>query len=150
MQPQVDPVTRTRGVDLEIRRGEAESAWGSTIHIGQTATLWVPWIDPETIDGRPAFWVPTDSLVRGSRGLWAVYVAVPTESGTGAELDDSSEAFIAVVERREIEILRAAGAMSSITGMVQPGEWIVTEGTNRVGPGVEVHSHAGVAGVARR
>ncbi|EMI54960.1 RND family efflux transporter MFP subunit [Rhodopirellula sallentina SM41] len=160
MQPQVDDVTRTRGVDVELSRigpdGRMHWLASQAVHIGQTATLWVPWggedqaaLAREQSLSDP-FWVPTDSLVRGVRGLWSVYVAVPEECErednpsepkhdealTGnQDIEGYSEA---IVQRREVQVLRTAGSLTLVYGMLAPGEWIVAEGVGQIGPGVAV------------
>ncbi|MFG0289970.1 MAG: biotin/lipoyl-binding protein [Rhodopirellula sp. JB044] len=160
MQPQVDDVTRTRGVDVELSRidtgGRMHRLSSDALHIGQTATLWVPSVGDEwDASSRQQslsdpFWVPTDSLVRGVRGLWSVYVAVPEECErkdkpgepkhdealTGnQDVEGYSEA---IVQRREVQVLRTAGSLTLVHGMLSPGEWIVAEGVGQIGPGVAV------------
>lgn len=161
MQPQVDEVTRTRGVDFELvpRTSSMDSLAG--IHIGQTARLWVPWGEngnSETMRQALSdpFWVTTESLVRGVRGLWSVYVAVPDEkeraqqaNATEIASEDArgvdgmtnntvKDVVLATIERREVQVLRSAGPLTLVHGMLSPGEWIVSEGVGQIGPGVAV------------
>ncbi|MCM2373471.1 efflux RND transporter periplasmic adaptor subunit [Aporhodopirellula aestuarii] len=160
MQPQVDEVTRTRGVDVELtspaKQDDVSEPLLANVHIGQTATLWVP-LGSENAGTLPSslsdpFWVPTESLVRGVRGLWSVYVAMPDHEGTAYQelvpSVQSSEAALtsetlasgalATIQRREIQVLRSAGPLTLVHGMLTPGEWIVSEGVGQIGPGVSV------------
>ena len=143
MQPQIDPTTRTRGVELELE----PDANAPPIHVGQTATLWVPWSgrgaasnsSREFSAGRSgAFWVPTESLVRGVRGLWSVYVAVEEDQNEASGYVEIADGFPAIIQRREIQVERTAGSVVLVHGMLKPDEWIVAEGTARIGPGVAV------------
>jgi len=75
MQPQIDPTTRTRGVELELDRTRN----APPIH-ADNRHAWVPWsgrgLPPRTVHANSRwtlgglFGVPTESLYGGVRGLW--------------------------------------------------------------------------------
>lgn len=142
MQPRVDPITRTRSVDVQFDPDlSSRRVADQTALIGQTATLRLPWHAGDSGDGLAAFWVPSDSLVRGSRGLWSVYVTVPDANvQTDMPPESMQTEFAAIVERRDVRVLRTAGPVSLVAGMVQLGEPIIVIGPGRVGPGVLVQS----------
>ncbi|MEM9644131.1 MAG: efflux RND transporter periplasmic adaptor subunit [Planctomycetota bacterium] len=87
-------------------------------------------------------WVPTGALARSSRGLWSVMVAVPIDrvSPDAATVSDRP---VSKIERRDVRVLRTTGALSEITGMLEPGEWVVASGLHRIGPGVKVIAKVG-------
>lgn len=141
MQPGVDPVTRTREVVVAF-------ATDNVSLVGQPATLWLPWstlqinaaktMEDVSSDSMPrTFWVPSDALVRGVRGLWAVYVAVPDQA-SDAKLEPSGPAVEASVQTRDAKVIQTAGPMTQVSARVSDSDWIVTGGTHRVGPGVLV------------
>ncbi|MEO9933428.1 efflux RND transporter periplasmic adaptor subunit [Rhodopirellula bahusiensis] len=161
MQPQINPVTRLRLIEVELVNNHSasklESASKSSLDtesigwIGKTATLWVPWSKTETqTDGwiaqrenseRAAIWVPTSALVRGVRGLWSIYVAEPAlnldvEPGSGEKSLETIDSNTVTINRRDVKVIRTAGQMSLVSGPIAPTEAIVIEGTQRVGPGV--------------
>ena len=71
-------------------------------------------------------WLPIDSLSRGSRGLWTVFVAV-------AVADQS-----AMVERRDVEIVHTDGDRAMVRGTVFGGDRVIIAGTHRVVPGQRI------------
>lgn len=151
MQPQVDPVTRTRGIDMQIDPSGGVAERGPAIMVGQTALLQVPFARHHLAGSTSglrdqvdeAFWLPTESLVRGSRGLWSIYVAVPDDA---AELDPlqngltkvSVDGDPAMIERREVRVVQTSGTLTLVEGMIRRGEWVVTDGAHRIGPRVPV------------
>lgn len=143
MQPQVDPLTRTRAVQMELAPKGGESAVARAT-VGQTATLLVPIALGDAKGGSAnQFWLPTESLVRGSRGLWSVYVAVSPgdvsgKTGSVATLENDDGG--SVIQRREVRIVRASNQFSLVEGMIGEGELIVIDGAHRVGPGVAVET----------
>lgn len=154
MQPQVDPVTRTRGVDVQLDASEGAAATVDGILVGQTASLQVPATNPIANDfnssgaadpsrsDATAFWLPTESLVRGSRGLWSIYVAVAeTNDAHPDHAPPDDDKGNAKIQRREARVLQTAGQMSLIQGMLRTGELVVTDGAHRIGPGVRVRAH---------
>jgi HlyD family secretion protein len=151
MQPQINPVTRTRVIEVELETDNSDTATESISWIGKTATLWVPWSQTQTqqdgwiaqSDGadRTPIWVPTSALVRGVRGLWSVYVAEPElHSDSNAKSIDTAlggnDTNVVTISRRDVKVIRTAGQMSLVSGSIAGTEAIVVEGTQRVGPGV--------------
>ena len=143
MQPQVDPLTRTRAVQLELIPSNGVSAIGQAT-VGQTASLLVPVSQSDATSGRGnQFWLPTAALVRGSRGLWSVYVAVSASQASGehgriatsSERNDGS-----MIERRDVRVVRADNQVSLVEGMIGEGELLVIDGAHRIGPGVAVEA----------
>lgn len=127
--PEVDDVTRTRQVVLGI-----DSTDHSGIAPGQIAELAIA--QPNSEQG---YWVPTSALVSGDRGLWAFYVIVEAQVGTDLPEFIASETNAAggiyQVQRRDVEILHTDGERSFVRGMVQAGDRVVTDGTQRLVPG---------------
>ena len=123
IRPVIDPVVRTR--DVYVRTDELTLA-----DVGRIVSLAIPVEDERPIaDGtssRPKFWVPTTALVRGARGLWAVYVCPPGEG-------DRS-----IVEKRDVRVVRTTGEFSQVQGSVAIGESVIMRGVHRLGPGVPV------------
>lgn len=142
MQPRVDPVTRTREVFVEFETDEFSL-------VGQPATLWLDWSlptssinrnsdDSDTRDGSTQFWVPSDSLVRSVRGLWGLYKAEPTQlSGIEVATDFQTE-FNATVVLLDAKIIRTAGSMTLVQANLQSTDRILTAGSHRVGPDVQI------------
>ncbi|MFN4088594.1 MAG: efflux RND transporter periplasmic adaptor subunit [Alphaproteobacteria bacterium] len=111
--------------------------------VGATRTSTVVVTLPPTLDGAAGdvlelvltdteplrgFWVPSDALVAGERGLWALQVA-------RSEPDAAGEA---VVRRAAVELLHTAQALSFVRGTLQPGDRLIVAGTHRVVPGQRV------------
>ena len=152
MQPQLDPVTRTRGVDVRLPASSSSPSDQNAemALVGQPAALWLP-EEGATDDARDAFWVPSAALVRGARGLWSVYVAAESDRGTasasapekpkrGAQpaVPPVQKPIEAVIRRRDVRLVRTAGRLSLVRGMIRRGEWMVIDGVHRIGPGVAV------------
>ncbi len=123
LSPEVDLATRTRLVILRFPEGASHS-----IVPGQVARLEMN----ATIDA-DGIWLPIDSLSRGSRGLWTVFVAV--------EVVDQS----ATVERREVEIVHTDGDRALVRGTVFGGDRVIIAGTHRVVPGQRILLQSGDA-----
>lgn len=121
LHPTIDLATRTRAVDLQFPPDAG-------VVVGQTVTALIQPPAPEEVSN--AFWIPTEALVRGSRGLWSVMAVVPSENSPNDREG--------VIERRNVRVRRTSGALSEVVGMIQPGDSLVASGTHRVGPGVRV------------
>ncbi|MAK64071.1 MAG: hypothetical protein CMF75_04905 [Maricaulis sp.] len=80
----------------------------------------------ETPMAQSGFWVPTQALAEGRRGLWSVYVLVP-QDGDGHAL-----------EARPVETLRVEADRAFVRGAVNTGELILAGGVQRVTPGQSV------------
>ena len=142
MQPGLDPVTRTREVVVQFESDQP-------FVIGQSATLWLPKTglegqnhaaQKERPHGEHAatFWIPSDALVRGVRGLWALYVAAPAGETRDAGALAEQHNFTACVALHDAKVLQTAGPLSKVSANVNSRDWIVIEGVQRVGPGVEI------------
>ncbi len=73
------------------------------------------------------YWLPTNALVAGERGLWSAYVLDTPEDKTAENLYE--------VARREVEVIYTESDRAFVRGLLQPGEEIVTSGTHRLVPG---------------
>lgn len=114
--PEIDRVTRT----AEVRFVLPEQL-GPTLRDGDAAEIEIT--RPVDEDG---FWVPLSALTQSVRGLWALYIAVPA-GGDGW-----------VLERREVEIVRPATGRAFVRGALEDGDLIVTDGKQRLVPGMRV------------
>lgn len=120
--PQVNFRTRTRIAVFRLlgieSRNEVRLVPGQIARISLT--------EQTKTDG---FWLPTHSLVRSTRGLWAVYVAEP-----------DNDAKATTVQRRDLEILHTEGERSLVRGLLEEGDQIIISGTHRVVPGQKVQA----------
>ncbi|MEM7808396.1 MAG: efflux RND transporter periplasmic adaptor subunit [Planctomycetota bacterium] len=95
------------------------------IRVGDRATLEVT--DFVEADGFP---LPLGALTEGTRGLWACYVAVPT--------DGLKDGATHQLERRELQLLRTSGDRVFVRGTLGAGELVATEGIHKLTPGLPV------------
>ncbi len=121
--PQLDDATRTVTVLFDL---PGDGAFAGKP--GQTIRLRLA--DRRRQQG---FWLPIDALVRGERGLWAVY-AVVSSSNEAA----NSTSRVGTLERREVEILYTESDRVYVRGLLQDGDEIVSAGAHRVVPGQTV------------
>ncbi len=148
MAPTIQSTTRTREVVLHIETEDyAPLAIGSAVQV-----LYQGPVDAQ------GYWIPTAALTAGARGLWAVYVAVPSVSNqstgtpvtgtpvTGTpvtlQLDSESSATAVtgthVIERRQVELLRSQGEWSEVRGPLAADERLVIDGVHRIVVGQSV------------
>jgi RND family efflux transporter MFP subunit len=73
----------------------------------------------------PGFWVPVKAMSTASRGLWTVFVAVPSENGWRAE-------------PRPVEMVHSEGGRGFVRGPVQEGDRVIVDGLQRIAPGMPV------------
>lgn len=73
------------------------------------------------------YWLPTDALTQGIRGLWTCYV-----------LTESEDAENYIVKQHSVEIINQQGDRALVRGTLQPGDRIVANGTHRLVPGQQV------------
>ncbi len=130
LHPQVDPITRNRSMDVQMEPN-------SDVIIGQVVTLRLK--QPQSRDN--GYWIPTSALAKGSRGLWSVYAIASTlpkidSAPPSGQPFTHTTAFR--IERRDIQIERADGDLTRVTGMIRIGDRIVSDGVHRVSPGVLV------------
>lgn len=81
---------------------------------------------PERVQ-RAGYWVPDTALAADVRGMWNVYVLVP-----------SDKPGLYVIEARSVELLYMAEGRAFVMGAVNTGEQIVAAGLHRVVPGLLV------------
>ncbi len=76
------------------------------------------------------FWIPVGALTEGARGLWSLYVAAA---------DDASDApSTHRLDRRVVQVLHTDDDRAFVSGTLSEGEWVVTDGLQRVVPGQQV------------
>ncbi|MEM9704093.1 MAG: hypothetical protein AAF907_16760, partial [Planctomycetota bacterium] len=123
--PAVDPATRTREVVVRFPAEDPSLA-------GRTATIWVDPGRQSTGEGR--YWVPTDSLVRGPRGLWGLYVAAPIEEeGISGNAEED-----AAVRLHDAKVIETAGELTLVETALPRSARLIVGGTHKIGPGVRV------------
>ncbi|MDX2213119.1 MAG: efflux RND transporter periplasmic adaptor subunit [Oculatellaceae cyanobacterium bins.114] len=111
VKPEVNPTTRTRTVVLAIQDTSA-----GTIAPDQIARLDVTQTVPT--DG---FWVPITALTQSDRGLWSCFVVVNHS-----------------LERRDVEVLHTESDRVLVRGLLQAGDRVVIDGTQRLVPGQSI------------
>lgn len=116
--PAVDAVTRTRQCVFRL-----EESAGQLVSIGDAVSVSIR-TQPEMLSGQSEWtaWVPQSCLVAGPRGLWVVYVAVPADNGDNY-----------LIEGRRVEVLRAYGGWSQVTGPPVSAESLVVTGVDDEG-----------------
>ena len=72
-------------------------------------------------------WLPRAALTSSTRGLWAVYIAVPLQESAQHQL-----------ERREVEVIHLEGDRAYVRGALREGQRIVSTGLQRLVPGQHV------------
>ncbi|MEM7474592.1 MAG: efflux RND transporter periplasmic adaptor subunit [Planctomycetota bacterium] len=118
VSPVLDATSRTRKCVFEVREA-------SGLRIGDSVRVVVEDLGGnENSSFQP--WVPTEALVAGPRGLWAILVP---------KRQDESTIDLFKLESRPVEVLRVRGGWSQIRGTVKQGEPFVHSGAHRVVPG---------------
>lgn len=117
--PEIDPTTRTQTVVLALTALE-----NATLPPEQLVELDIA--QASSLDG---FWLPMTALVQGDRGLWAVYALRSADAG---EVDTFQ------IERRQVELLHAEAERAFVRGVINAGDRIVADGTQRLVPGQTV------------
>ncbi|MEL7086360.1 MAG: efflux RND transporter periplasmic adaptor subunit [Cyanobacteria bacterium J06597_1] len=118
--PTVDFETRTQTVVFLL-----EHVTPAQVAPGQTAR--VELVETVPTDG---FWLPTDALTQGIRGLWNCYVVTQPVEG-----DRDTYA----VQQKAVEILHQTGDRMLVRGTLQPGDRVVVSGTHRLVSGQQVN-----------
>lgn len=113
--PELDASTRTQTVIFETI-----SDASSRPTIGAIAQL--EWAHQSENDG---FWIPLDSIARGNRGLWSIYVV--------EQMADQANRF--VVRLRDVEFLQVDTDRVLVRGILNEGDRIVSAGLQRLTPG---------------
>ncbi len=115
--PVRDPATRTVDVILMLPASSAAVP-------GDLARLSV-----EQVIDEQGFWLPTNALAEGSRGLWTASIVRPLD---GVEI--ASNGATHVVEPRAVEVLYKKGDSVFVRGALSEGEQFVKTGTQRIVP----------------
>ena len=121
--PQLDDATRSATVVFDLsgdRRLHGRP--------GQTVRLRL-----EDRLAQRGLWLPIDALIKGERGLWAVYAVVSSldEQRPGARR-------VGRLERRDVEILYTESDRVYVRGLLKDGDEVVSSGAHRVVPGQTV------------
>ena len=122
----IDPAQRTVAAVFEIEN-KGQVASGTVVRLTMQRDI-----------DEPGFWVPVKSLSTASRGLWTIYVAEPSGSGWK-------------VATRPVEMVHTDGDRAFVRGAVEAGERVITDGLQRIVPGLpveprDVHRAAAVNG----
>ncbi|QDU81784.1 putative efflux pump membrane fusion protein [Polystyrenella longa] len=123
--PKLNRETRTQSVLFQF----IDESVSKHIYSGQIARFRFV----ETIN-EAGFWVPTDALVRGTRGLWSCYTLSPVDP----EAEGITSSTVFAVERRDVEELYTLDGNVYVAGTLQEGDILLTEGTHRVVQGDRV------------
>lgn len=110
--PEVDSATRTRTVVLKL----------SPTATTQVAPKQIARLAVTQTNDTVGYWLPINALVKGDRGLWNCYAVVANQEGK-------------TVERRTVEILATMSDRVLVRGTLQPGDVVITDGTQRLVPG---------------
>jgi len=109
----IDPAQRTVAAVFEINDAEIVAS-GAVVRLTMERDI-----------DEPGFWVPVKALSTASRGLWTIYVAEPVGSGWQ-------------VATRPVEMVHTDGDRAFVRGAVTDGERVITNGLQRIVPGLPV------------
>ena len=109
----IDPAQRRVGAVFEINDAEIVAS-GAVVRLTMERDI-----------DEPGFWVPVKALSTASRGLWTIYVAEPVGSGWQ-------------VATRPVEMVHTDGDRAFVRGAVTDGERVITNGLQRIVPGLPV------------
>ncbi len=112
--PEVNANTRTQIVVFNLDPSAIPQ-----INPGQTVRLELT----QEIDTE-GYWLPTDALTQGIRGLWTCYVLTESEDAENYQ-----------VKQNSVEIIHQQGDRALVRGTLQPGDEIVANGIHRLVPG---------------
>ena len=112
--PQIDPTTRTATVILSLNQTQG-------LIPGQVVSLELSQSVPQS-----GYWLPTEALVQGTRGLWSSYVL-------GEANPDNPRQF--TVKRQDLEVLAIQGDRLLVRGTFTSGDRVIVEGVHRIVPG---------------
>ena len=112
--PELDDTSQTVTVVVTLEPEAAPT-------LGATARLLLDETQSES-----GFWLPTDALVAGERGLWSAYVLSDAEAGNANS---------GTVAKRDVEVLYTEGDRAFVRGLLQAGDRVITSGTHRIVPG---------------
>ena len=123
--PVVDAAARTRTVDVVFDDAERLIP-GRSVEMVVPARWTISGADGGSIHPSASVWVPIEALVRGSRGVWSVYVV------------DGSD----TIRRRAVRTGATDGSLAEVSAAFGDGERIVATGTHRLAPGMKVRAVA--------
>lgn len=118
LTPELDPATRTRKAIFTLQGDDSPKlvrAQVARVHVAENVAA-------------HGYWLPADSLVKSTRGLWSALAVVDRDKGE-------------TVEPRDVEVLHTAGDRVLVRGTISPGDKIVASGVHRVVAGQAVVSH---------
>lgn len=113
--PEVDLATRTRTVVLTVTPTAERPQLPTPGQMVRMSLL--------RSNEQAGFWVPTTSLSRGQRGLWALLVVSPSDQ---------------TLQKRDVELMQVDSDRTLIRGLIEAGERYVTTGLHRLTPGQQV------------
>ena len=115
--PQVEAPTRTRTVVFRLQREALlETTPGQTVRFHHEQNI-----------ASSGYWLPVSALTKGTRGLWRVYVVVPSDERDGWE-----------VQPEAVEIIHEGENRAFVRGTLQAEAKLVANGTHRLVPGQPV------------
>ncbi len=115
--PEVNANTRTQTVVFDL-----DASAIARINPGQTVRL-----ELQQDINNQGYWLPTEALTQGIRGLWVCY---------GLTKAEDSDNYI--VKQHAVEIINQSGDRALVRGTLQPGDRIVASGLHRLVPGQRV------------
>jgi len=118
LRPTLDPQTRTQNAVFLLSQDAAKFGLvdGQIVRMETT----------QRVEAKGIV-LPTSALVPGPRGLWSLFVAEP-----------SPDPETYTIEQRDVTLTDALGAKSLVSGTLQDGDRVVTEGVHRVVAGQAV------------
>ena len=114
IHPTIDRVSRTRTVDVQFQTDVAVVPGQSVQYVHRQS-------GGRHTHPSESIWLPTTALVRGSRGVWSVYV-----------IEDD------VLRRVAVQTGVTDGETTAVTGAIPIGGRVVASGTHRLAPGMTV------------
>lgn len=111
--PLLDPKTRTRTAIFQLVDSHS-------VVPGQLARIEL--MEKSTHSG---YWVPTNALTRGKRGLWGIMIAKQVDGKT-------------IAVRRDVSVLVIDSGYMLVDGMIDPGEKLIVGGLHKLAPGQQV------------
>lgn len=124
VSPSIHSATRTREVVLALDQQSYQQ-----LPIGTAVQ-----VELKTQTETQGHWIPTSALTSGTRGLWAVFLAIPLEPGQAAAESQATHQ----IERRQVELLRSQGDWSEVRGPIAGSEQLVIDGVHRIVAGQRV------------
>lgn len=136
LSPSINEATRTRDIVLKLTDPSSSLVLGAAVNVlvRQACTPINQSSQPNQAE--ETFWVPRESLGTAARGLWAVLIARPEKNTTlHPSRGTSEDETLYVVERRQVEMVRAQGEWAEVRGPLTADELLVTQGIHRIAPG---------------